>query len=72
VACVLELLLYENQDWKFMYMGPFYSWQDMCTKTSPSFSFSQVIYCSLFSAAFQLTTSHTAEKYSALRFWYCR
>ena len=28
------------------------------------------IYFSLFSAAFQLTTSQMAEKYSALRFWY--
>jgi len=25
-----------------------------------------------FSAAFQLTTSQTALKYSALRFWYCK
>jgi hypothetical protein len=50
----------------------FYSWQDMMYKTLLPTSFSQRIYCSLFSAAFQLTTSHTAEKYSALRFWYCR
>lgn len=29
-------------------------------------------YWNLFSAVFQLITSQIAEKYSALRFWYCK